>query len=166
MRHAYGSASDTPFALRRLLAGDAGALSGLWGSVVHQGSTYSASFAAFPYLVKGVAAFDDNETRAEILILSGSIAVGPFQGEPDLSEAFLSAKPQGLSLALAALDTDLDDALAVHLLSAAAALAGHRTLAATLEGFTDGEFLFVCPECEHRFPLLDAIYKNLAPIDE
>ncbi|MBO0609123.1 HEAT repeat domain-containing protein [Myceligenerans salitolerans] len=61
--HAYGDASDMPSMLRALVV-DAGAdsesdsesVSELWGAIVHQGTVYSASTAAVPFMARLAAA--------------------------------------------------------------------------------------------------------------
>lgn len=53
--HAYGDADDVPALLRQAAVGGAGAreaVSGLWGSLFHQGSVYPATVAAVPFLVE------------------------------------------------------------------------------------------------------------------
>lgn len=56
LKHAYGSASDTPGLLRQLQSlpsseGDKEPWFSLWSSLAHQGGVYSASFAAVPHVI-------------------------------------------------------------------------------------------------------------------
>ena len=100
LRHAYGSAEDVPELLRRVASGDgdeggggdgsgggaeaAEALNELWGTIWHQGSVYSATVAAVPYLAKIAAA---GVSMPGVLQLLGSIAESSCPpreaGEPD-----------------------------------------------------------------------------------
>ncbi len=65
--HAYGSAHDIPILLTRLASGDNDALDPLFGALCHQGSVYSASFAAMPHLVAIAKQLSDPDLRAETL---------------------------------------------------------------------------------------------------
>jgi len=59
LRHAYGAAGDVPALLRALVleSGEAGeAFDTLWGSICHQGSVYSATPYAVPFLARIAAA--------------------------------------------------------------------------------------------------------------
>ncbi|WNI20479.1 hypothetical protein [Streptomyces sp. ITFR-16] len=73
--HAYGSAEDLPGLLRALAGTDAEAaeeaLSELHGSVLHQGTVYSASAEVVPFLV-GMAA--SGHRTADLLMLLGGLA--------------------------------------------------------------------------------------------
>ncbi len=60
LKHAYGSAKDTPALLNRLKAfpaddGKAEPWLTLWGSLAHQGDVYPASFAAVPHVVDALS---------------------------------------------------------------------------------------------------------------
>lgn len=150
--HAYGDAADLPELLRRLCAGDGSVMDDLFGSVCHQGSVYSASYAVLPYLVTAARAADDSELRADILILAGSIRASSddrsgAQSAPDIQASYERAVPEALELAVATLRTPIDPFTAVHLLQAAAALKGYMTPGRVLDGFLDEEFSPVCPAC-------------------
>jgi hypothetical protein len=150
--HAYGDAADLPDLLRRLSAGDGSVMNDLFGSVCHQGSVYSASYAVLPHLVTAARAADDTELRAEILILAGSIRASSddrsgAQPAPDIHASYERALPDALELAVATLRAPMDAFTAVHLLQAAAALKGYMTLGRVLDGFLDEEFSPVCPGC-------------------
>ncbi|WP_460706506.1 HEAT repeat domain-containing protein [Myceligenerans halotolerans] len=76
--HAYGAATDVPSMLRALAEGpeadpesDSDSMSDLWGSLVHQGTVYSASTAAVPFLARLAAA---GAATKECLWLLGWIA--------------------------------------------------------------------------------------------
>jgi hypothetical protein len=152
LEHAYGAASDLPPMLRRLSAGDAGVMSSLFGSVCHQGSIYSASYAVVAHLMVAAKPVADPNLRAEILILIGSIRASrddrsKVQPPADIQQSFLEALPEALELAIATLKTDLEPHTAVHLLQAATALKGYGILGRVLTGFLDEEFAPTCQGC-------------------
>ncbi|MFF2750518.1 hypothetical protein ACFVVA_33885 [Kitasatospora sp. NPDC058048] len=73
--HAYGCAEDLPDLLRALVEGDDGAaeeaVSELYGSILHQGTVYSASVDAVPYLARIAAA---GIRTVDVLCLLGGLA--------------------------------------------------------------------------------------------
>ncbi|MEV4949273.1 hypothetical protein [Streptomyces sp. NPDC053755] len=73
--HAYGTAEDVPGLLRALAGTDPGeadeALSELYGCVLHQGTVYTASAAAAPFLARAAAA---GHRTADVLGLLGGMA--------------------------------------------------------------------------------------------
>ncbi|MFI1015221.1 HEAT repeat domain-containing protein [Streptomyces sp. NPDC020965] len=74
LEHAYGEAGDLPGILRAL-AGDepaaAEAFDELWGSILHQGTVYSATVAAVPFLARAATA---GVRTVELLLLLGGMA--------------------------------------------------------------------------------------------
>jgi hypothetical protein len=77
LSHAYGPARDVPIDLQRLASSDAdvrdSALWQLYGSIYHQGTLYSATAAAVPFLVR-LASDPSLPNRAQIRDLLASIA--------------------------------------------------------------------------------------------
>ncbi|MCX4760272.1 HEAT repeat domain-containing protein [Streptomyces sp. NBC_01275] len=73
--HAYGGAEDLPDLLRALAGDDAdiaeGAVSDLYGSVLHQGTVYAASAEVAPFLARIAAA---GHRTADVLLLLGGMA--------------------------------------------------------------------------------------------
>ena len=79
LKHAYGSAEDTPDLLRRIREDPTGATpdgkeawEDLFSSICHQGDVYSASYAAVPHLVVAARVHSALE-RQQCLWLIGSI---------------------------------------------------------------------------------------------
>src|SRR5262249_44711336 len=72
LKHAYGSATDTPQHLLALLSSVPAerekALDALWASICHQGSIYEASCAAIPFLIR-ILDLVPEEQRPPLLIL-------------------------------------------------------------------------------------------------
>ncbi|MFB6518210.1 hypothetical protein [Streptomyces sp. NPDC056401] len=75
LSHAYGTAQDVPDLLRALLGTDVDAadeaLSELYGSILHQGTVYTASAEVVPFLARIAAG---GHRPADVLVLLGSLA--------------------------------------------------------------------------------------------
>ncbi|MFJ6250598.1 MULTISPECIES: hypothetical protein [unclassified Streptomyces] len=79
LSHAYGSAEDIPVLLDQIASEPIPEYwSNLWSALCHQGSVYSASFAALPWLAD-VAGRDDREQAVSALNLVGAILAGSDQ---------------------------------------------------------------------------------------
>lgn len=91
LHHAYGAAGDLPALLNSLTPDPADEVWGeLWSRICHQGSVYSASFAALPALADAAGRWQPNQ-RAQPLALAGCIlASGDCRdnGDCNLVEAF------------------------------------------------------------------------------
>jgi len=151
LRQAYGSAEDVPELLTSLDDDDA-ALDDLIGALCHQGSVYSASYAAVPHLVAQAGRAASADRSADILILVGSIrASSDYRGaQPllaDIQDAYESTLPEALKLSLATLPKLTDPGRAIYLLQAACALKGYLGPGRCLSGFLDEEFSPECPDC-------------------
>jgi hypothetical protein len=76
LTHAYGSAEDIPALLDRITAEPNSTLwSDLWSALCHQGSVYSASFAALPWLA-ATAESGRQGLAADAVLLAGAITAG------------------------------------------------------------------------------------------
>ncbi len=92
LRHAYGSAGDVPESLRDTVAADPETRRAAWadlgGSIIHQGSRYSATAAAVPFLLEIAAdpAVPQRENALWFLMVAatGDIErlVQPFESHP------------------------------------------------------------------------------------
>ncbi|MFE7134401.1 HEAT repeat domain-containing protein [Streptomyces sp. NPDC057638] len=94
LEHAYGEAEDLPETLRALLGTEEEsreALDELWGSILHQGTVYTATEAAVPFLARAAVA---GVRPAELLALLGGIAESqdPFDVAPDACRAAVVAQ--------------------------------------------------------------------------
>jgi len=153
--HAYGDATDLPELLHRLASGYDDVLDDVFGAVCHQGSVYSASFAAVPHLLQVALHASDPEWRAQVLILIGSIKASTDYRTAtpvpeDIQGWYSASLPAALLSATATLRESLDETTGVYLLQAAAALSGLSTLGRVLSGLADQEFAPVCPACRHE----------------
>ncbi|MET9540555.1 hypothetical protein ABZY16_24080 [Streptomyces sp. NPDC006553] len=79
LSHAYGSAQDIPALLAHIASEPTPELwSDLWSALCHQGSVYSASFAALPWLAD-MAETEDRGQAVNALGLAGAIMAGAEQ---------------------------------------------------------------------------------------
>lgn len=80
LEHAYGPATTTPAYLRALLATHPAvrseAVEHLWSAVTHQGTVYSATAAAAPYLLAILGDDSGRPLRVELLMVVETIAQG------------------------------------------------------------------------------------------
>jgi hypothetical protein len=135
LEHAYGRASDVPGQIRDLLSSKANkresALSELFGNIHHQGTLYSATAPAVPFLAE-VARCEEAHPRVriELLWLLAAIAAGgsDLSDTPPLKRAraakdavraelatllpFVAAEDEATSLSAAALSTYFPEAAA------------------------------------------------------
>jgi HEAT repeat protein len=97
LRHAYGEASDVPKLIRALLSDHPGkregALDALFSTIWHQGTVYSASPAAVPFLVELVDA-EAQEDLPAILELLAHLATGtsPDEAQDAASDPAVAAR--------------------------------------------------------------------------
>lgn len=103
LSHAYGKAVDTPDLLRQAASPDGEAaqkaVSELNGSIFHQGTVYSATVAAVPFLVElarraavgSLQAEADVPVRASLALAPG--LTDPVAAGPVLADAVLTAAP-------------------------------------------------------------------------
>ena len=104
LEHAYGRAEDVPELLRQLAGGDSSALDDIAGGLFHQRSVYSATAAAFPFLVDAATGNAlDSQDRAT-LIHSMSAASPDLPGGEDepwvaeLDQAFRAGFPRLMAM--------------------------------------------------------------------
>lgn len=153
LQHAYGTAVDIPDMLLRLDKEDSSTLDELFGSICHQGSVYTASFAAVPHLVQSAQIIKSAEFRAQVLILVGSIcSSNDFRGRGEKLSAeiqyeYETSLPKALELSVVTLREDINPYTAIYLLGATASLKGYREMGRLLVGFADEEFICICSKC-------------------
>ncbi|MEU6643396.1 hypothetical protein ABZ863_12695 [Saccharomonospora sp. NPDC046836] len=145
LNHAYGSAEDLPALLDRLETEPTGELWGeLWSRLCHQGSTYSASFAAFPWLA-GVARGEDDSQREHAVLLAGAIVAStPDQAGP-IKQRY-AAEITGLQSAAEELLHHPGEGY-VYRLQAYLALEGVPVWGRELDRLVHGEYEISCRVC-------------------
>ena len=153
LSHAYGDATDVPKMLSALQHTSArepkAAWDEIWSSLCHQGTVYTATYAAVPHLVELASrATASDPTRADCLVFVGAVAMSTDAAPipDDLRADYASALTRAEPLVLAALEAQPTRAeTVVYLLQTLSALHGCTRTADLLEGFVDGEFIICCP---------------------
>ncbi|MFJ4667087.1 hypothetical protein [Kitasatospora purpeofusca] len=152
LSHAYGSAEDIPALLDRIEADpSAECWSDLWSALCHQGSVYSASFAALPRLTAIAATAADTKEQLNALHLAAAIVAGADQ----LNEVGdLRAKnAQDIAVLLRQANEHLrtapDRTDYIYLLEAVLAFEGVPVWGSELAcGLVNEEYQTSCPQCE------------------
>lgn len=144
LRHAYGAAADVP-AMLRAVVGDPGGeyddvWEPIWSALCHQGTVYTASYAAVPHLVElgaGLPPARQLDCWVFVGCVARSVDAAPIPD--DLQEAYLAAIARCEPLIRATLiDGSFEQGEVVHLLAALAAVRGHGGVANALEGLVEG----------------------------
>jgi hypothetical protein len=153
LRHAYGSAEDVPASLEAAERGDDDAWSDLWGCLCHQGTTYTASYAALPRLA-GIALHQKPAPYIPGLFLVAAIlASGDKPASIDVETVRLQHAPEVAeleSLAVRCLDLPAvrqDPVSFIHLVQVVLALRDEPTWQRHLTGLANGEYEILCPGC-------------------
>ncbi len=137
LQHAYGSASDIPGLLRRLVTLPASSgrdepWFSLWSALAHQGDVYSASFAAVPHVVRALSiaptkadsSFFHFPAWVEICRQKTAMPI-----PEDLRQAYFDALARLPSLVAVAANRELDGSTLACILSAIAAAKGYGGVA-------------------------------------
>jgi hypothetical protein len=137
LQHAYGSAADIPALLRDLetfpsCGGNSEPWFTLWSTLCHQGSIYSASFAAVPHIVR-ILASDPMRGDFSFFQLPACIEFLRAENEipvpMDLQQPYHDAVQQLPSLVATAAARPWDASLLCCALSAIAAAKGFPSIA-------------------------------------
>lgn len=152
LHHAYGTAEDVPGLLDAVGpdAQDPG-WDDLWSRLCHQGSVYSASYAALPALTEMARTWSAADRRMP-LHLAGCIVAGtdrPY-GEEDPYVAYASQVSDLVRLTEEALaDPGLDGSPTeyVDLLGTLLSLQGVEVWGERLDGLNEEEYEVSCPAC-------------------
>ncbi|TXS37227.1 hypothetical protein [Streptomyces sp. OR43] len=178
LNHAYGTAQDIPGLLDAMSPDpqDAG-WGALWSRLCHQGTVYSAGYAALPALAAMARQWSAAE-RSAPLCLAGAIVASvdrPDNGEdPYLSRSAATAELRGLTEE-ALRDPGLtgDPLNYVQLLGTLLSFEGVEVWGEQIDGLNGGEYELPCPACEAEnfvvfgehgcFSTMDAMYMERAP---
>jgi hypothetical protein len=151
LSHAYGSASDVPAMLADLSPDpQASVWHEIWSRLCHQGTVYSASFAALPVLAN-VAEQWKPKDRCQLLTLAADILASEDVSRVRREEfvrPIQSVIPQFQRFcqeSLAATDVSKHDF--IYLLQAARSFEGDRFWGQKLDYLASGEFPGECPHC-------------------
>ena len=132
LHHAYGSAADIPELLRSLTRSDA-AYDELWSALCHQGTIYTASYAALPYLID---ALDRDPERAQwtVMLLAAAIEIARAREDSppipdDLEQAYFDALKEAPRVIARASSQKWDHSYAASACALLAASTGNTDLA-------------------------------------
>lgn len=150
LRHAYGCASDVPALIAALVPDPHAEIwHEVFGRICHQGSIYSASYAALP-LLADVADRWSPQDRLLILDLAAAIVVP--EDNRDYREEWLRPYEPVISRFQTLCRESLDSrnwprSEFICLLKADLAFNGDRLWGKELDRFNGGEFVGNCPNC-------------------
>ncbi|MFC8175692.1 hypothetical protein [Streptomyces sp. NPDC057325] len=151
LSHAYGSAEDIPVLLDQIASEPSPERwNDLWSALCHQGSVYSASFAALPWLAD-VAGRDDREQAVSALNLAGAILAGSDQphGAGDVRAQHAAEVETLLVVVNEHLRTSSDRNEYVYLLESMLSFEGVVGWGEDLAwGLVNEEYEVSCPGCE------------------
>ncbi|MFE6749405.1 hypothetical protein ACFVGM_26420 [Kitasatospora purpeofusca] len=152
LSHAYGSAEDIPALLDRIEADPSDEhWSALWSALCHQGSVYSASFAALPRLTAIATTAADPKEQVNAVQLAAAIVAGADQLNAVGDLRAKHAQDIGVLLHKANehLRTAPDRTDYVYLLEAVLAFEGVPVWGEELAcGLVHEEYQTSCPRCE------------------
>ncbi|MFF3559957.1 hypothetical protein ACFYXS_07975 [Streptomyces sp. NPDC002574] len=153
LHHAYGTAEDIPDLLATVSPDvQHPGWNELWSRLCHQGTVYSASYAALPALTRLARQWSATDRRMA-LVLAGAIVASTDQpyGDEDPRVTHASEMAELMELTDEALrDPGLVDASTdyVHVLAALLSFEGVDVWGELLDGLNDEEYEVVCPACE------------------
>lgn len=154
--HAYGNASDVPEMIRKLRrTGEQERwINFLWdeigGSLCHQGTVYTATYAIVPYLVK-LLRFTDEFQKFNLIALLGWIAgsrdrvASPADLEADYKDSIKTVAGIGRELLLS---QNFDQSDYIWLLDSVAGLHECFQPDTKLNGLTNEQYEAFCPFCK------------------
>lgn len=174
LHHAYGGAGDVPALLNSLTPDPANEVwAELWSRICHQGSVYTASFAALPALAEAAARWHPKQ-RTQPLALAGCILASEDcrdKGGRNLVEVFFQENRsvvrrfQELCQESIA-QRDLPEGDFIYLLQAARSFDGDEFWGRKLDQLAGGEFSGICPRCGVDLYLVIGKYGYFATAEE
>lgn len=150
LTHAYGDATDLPALLARLSPDpDADVWYELWSRLCHQGTVYSASFAALPALANAAEQWKPAERAQSLALAAAILASDDVQGcRDDLLSPVAWVVPHFQQLCRDSLaEGGTSQTEFIHLMQAARASDGDPFWGQQLDHLASGEFSGVCPSC-------------------
>jgi hypothetical protein len=170
LRHAYGSAADVPALLDQLTPDPKASVWGeLWSRLCHQGTVYSASFAALP-LMADLAEKWKPKDRLQLLALAASILASS-----DIHGASRDVMLRPIQLVVPRFQSFCRESLAdagltkhdfICLLQAARSFEGDQYWGRELDHLVSGEFSGTCPHCGVDLYLVIGEYGFFATAEE
>ena len=175
LSHAYGAAHDIPGLLDQAAPEPADEIWGeLWSRLCHQGTVYTASYAALPALTEMAGQWPSPQRIQPLLLAAAIVASSDFaayEDFPDVHSTHAAQIEQLVDVTTQALrhpDLATDPGTYVYLLQALLAFEGVEVWAENLDGINDEEYEVPCPHCETEnfvafggygyFSTLDSMY--------
>jgi hypothetical protein len=151
LRDAYGTAETVGALLDRGETEDRAIWDELWSRLYHQGTVYSASYAALPRLAE-LAARQDPAGSVEPLFLAASIVASTDGPEESTTvRARYAETIRALhDVAERLLPFASDDTDFIYRVQAVLATENDSVWATRLESLADEELEFVCPGCDEQ----------------
>lgn len=157
---AYGQASDIPFVIADLSTETADPRNPvweeLWGRLCHQGTVYTASYAALPLLLDHIKLLTPEKRAMPLMLVGAIISSDDLVGVDTRPHALIDgASAEALLLTEQCMDAGEQDHISfIHLLAAACAFKGELFWARNLDCLIDGELPGHCPSCAHELHLV------------
>ena len=151
LRDAYGSAEPVEALLARGDSDDSAVWEELWSRLCHQGTVYTASYAALPRLAE-LAEHWQHSTFVQPLFLATCIIASTDGPERPAAIRAQHADPIRVlhDVAERLVDRVSDDADFVYSLQALLATEGDSVWATDLEALVNQELEFACPGCDEQ----------------
>lgn len=169
LRDAYGDAALVPDLLRRLSTDDRDPVwDELWSRICHQGTVYSASFAALPHLLAWSRSIAPAK-RTMVLVLSAAIVNSRdiSSGMESRAAAVQSTRDAFHDLAVETMtEPGVAEVDFIYLMQAVLSFRGVQTWGAVLGQLSSGEFAGVCLQCGADLNLVIGEYGFFATVDE
>jgi hypothetical protein len=161
LQHAYGEASDVPALLKQLSPDpNAAVWQELWSRICHQGTVYTASFAALPALLDTATGWPPRDRPMVLSLAAAIVSSSDVAGSRD-------ELMRGLERTVAAFerlgheclaDTGLSDEDFVYVAQAVLAFQGDMLWGSRLDLLVSGEFEGECSSCRARLALVIGEY--------
>ena len=168
LHHAYGSAGDVPAFLNAIVPDpQAEVWDDLWSRLCHQGTVYSASFAALPFLAD-IAGTWSPVDRMPILSLAGQIvASNDVAGNrAEMTRGLDPALHALENLALESLPAASNAEAFVYVLQSILGLRCVTPWARCIDHVLGEEFQVICPQCDAELFLVMGAVDRFATSDD
>lgn len=151
LRHAYGPADDIPALLQRLDPNPGAEVWGeLWSRLCHQGTVYSASYAALPALTATLAEWQPADRLMGLDLAAAIVAsADAYPGIGDVRQRYQSeiATVARLTEECRQASASIEPWSYIYVLQAGLAFEGVPIWNKHLDRLVDGEYEAPCPSC-------------------
>ena len=148
LTHAYGPARDVPAMIRALADAKPDAWDDIWSALCHQGSVYTASYAAVPHIF-ALGATQPAKAQRAFWSFAGAVACSPDAAPipDDLRDAFEAAIADAEPRAVACMVPGIAERDAIWLAVAITGLRRNKAIAHAVESLADEEHTAHCSSC-------------------